>query len=141
MTEVNGIKIEELVQLELDIKEHFGSFNMFSMVTHISYRRVLDMFNKSDFDKSDFREFRRLLTFVSEGDSAPFVISEEERRAIRLIILTNFNSYTAFCMKHGEYDVVYITNVVKGNLKRKTKKFKKFATFLKTKYNLKYENN
>ena len=134
--EVNGIKLEELVQLERDIKTHFGSFNMFSSIARIPYRRILYMFNRSEFDKSDFYEYRRLLTFVRDNESPAFIITEKERQAIRLVILTNFNSYTAFCMKHGEYDVVYLTNVIRGNLLRKTEKFNKFTTFLKTKYKL-----
>jgi hypothetical protein len=108
---------------------------MFSSIARIPYRRILDMFNRSEFDKSDFYEYRRLLTFVRDNESPAFIITEKERQAIRLVILTNFNSYTAFCMKHGEYDVVYLTNVIRGNLLRKTEKFNKFTTFLKTKYN------
>jgi hypothetical protein len=66
----------------------------------------------------------------------PNRITEDERSKIRMCILGKYNSYTEFCLKHTDYDVVYLTNVIKGNLKLKSIKYVKFVLLLQKKYKL-----
>lgn len=147
MSKINGISLGELVRLERDIKLNFGSLYVFSKKTRISYTRILRMFGKSEFTRGGFREVKTVYNFSMEdrkGDDIPGRISDRARRLIRIKILTKFYNYTEFCKEHPEYDVVYITNVVRGNLKLASDKYNGLVSLLTNKYNLKlktYENN
>ena len=74
----------------------------------------------------------------SEGD-VPFRISDDDRSKIRICILTSFNSYTSFCKKHKDYNVIYLTHVIKGHLKLKSLKYVNFVKLLNRKYKLDIE--
>jgi hypothetical protein len=64
-------------------------------------------------------------------------IKGSDRRAIRLNILSNYHNYTEFCKDHSQFDCVYISNVVSGKLKLKSKKYNDLIQVLKEYNNLK----
>ncbi len=142
MAKINGVDLDELVKCEEGIIKDFGSLCVFAAMTRIPYPKILDMFRRSVFDLEFFervvKEYEFYLSRRKEGD-VPYRISDKERSDIRITILTHFNSYTDFCKEYEKYDVVYITNVVKGNLKRKSKKYLELATLLKEEYDLEIE--
>ena len=137
---INGIPLDDLVKLEADIIKDFGSLSIFSKATTISYDKMRSIFNKSEFTKEHFHAVKAVYDKHMEervdGDR-PFKITKRERKAIRITILTHYYNYTEFCKEYPQYDVVYITNIVRGNIERKTLKYRRLLRFLENTYELK----
>jgi hypothetical protein len=123
------------VQLKRDIYQKFGSLTSFSKVANINYNRLLRIINTQNFTGDEILEIQRLYMENDLSNGVDGYISDSERKAIRLSIVTHFNSYTDFCREHPYFDTVYITNIIKGNLKMSTKKYEKLINILKKDYN------
>ena len=136
---IQGIEIEDVTFLKDQVVYNFGSIKRFSIVSGYNYRKILKNLNDLDLDKKEFGRIKELYYIHVDKNKIPFRINNEDRAKIRLCILTSFNSYTDFCKKHEEFDVVYITNVVKGNLKLRSTKYFALIKLLKKKYKLKVD--
>ncbi len=139
MTKIKGIDIDDVLRLERDIKRNFGSVRVFCSETKMPYRRLLKVFNQLEFTEDLFNRICRTFDSNMEGrteGNIPCRITEDERSKIRLCILENFHSYTDFCKENEAYNVVYITNVTKGNLKLKSIKYKRLVRLMNKKYKL-----
>jgi len=122
--------------LKSKIREKFGSLKSFCKVSNTKYKDALRILNTSDFTVEEISEMQYQYRELDANVEIEGFISVKSRNRIRITILTHFNSYTDFCKKHYKYDVVYITNVVKGNLKRESKKYKLLIELLKREYEL-----
>lgn len=134
--EIKGVKIEDVEFLKDQVVHHFGTIKNFSIISGYNYRKILDNLKNLNINKEDFEEIKKKYYFFVDKNKVPFRIHEEDRAKIRICILTNFDSYTKFCKKHKKFDVVYITNVVKGNLKLRSTKYVTLTNLLKKKYDL-----
>ena len=145
MAKINGIDLDDIGYLRDQIETSFGSFSVFTTETGLPYRKTLDLFNKLEFTKKDYNNinnaYKRHIRKRKSEEDIPFRISAEEREKIRLCILSNFDSYTKFSLKHKEFNVVYLSNVIKGNLKLRSRKYFSFVKLLTKKYKLKVEFN
>lgn len=111
-------------RLKRDIKEKFGSIARFARVCELNYDDTLRILNSDNFTGDEIQDvFYRYDSYDEVNEGFYDIISNEERSAIRLSILTNFKNYTKFCSEHPRFDVVYISNIVNGKLKEKTTKF------------------
>lgn len=140
MAKINGIELDDIITLEEDIKKNFGSISVFATETGVSYRRVLKNFSNGDFTQEGFDKikgaYEKNMESRDRTSEIPFRINDRERYKIRMCILKNFDSYTAFSKKHKKFDVVYLTNVIKGNLKLKSPKYASLVVLLNKKYEL-----
>jgi hypothetical protein len=142
MAKIRGVEIKDIDYLRDQIKINFGSISVFSRETSLPYRRVLKALGQLEFTKEGFSEIEKAFKLSMKNRSnqdVPYRITEDERCKIRMCILGNYNSYTDFCKKHKDYDVVYLTNVIKGNLKLKSLKYANFIKLLKRRYKLDVE--
>jgi hypothetical protein len=111
-------------RLKRDIKEKFGSIARFARVCELNYDDTLRVLNSNSFTGDEIENVFYQYDSYDESSMGFYdIISNEERKAIRLSILTNFKNYTMFCKEYSRFDVVYISNVVNGKLKEKTTKF------------------
>jgi hypothetical protein len=135
---VNGIDVDDIVFLHEQIKSHFGSVKNFCMDSRVSYRRALTMFNKLEF-KADFYENVKSNYYSNSKPQMKVFgrISPEDRELIRVCVVTNFKSASKFCLKHKEYDSVYVSNIISGRLKTITPKYVGLIKLLEKKYKLK----
>ena len=122
-------------RLKKNIHSKFGSLINFSKTSDIKYNTLLRILNTNDFSGEEVIDVQNKYVELDLPDDLEGSISASERQAVRRAILFSFNSYTDFCNENTEYDVVYITNIVKGNLKRVTTKYSRFINLLKQKYN------
>jgi len=134
MTKISGVDLNDVNFLRDQIKYKFGSFKAFCNVTGIPYRSTLDAFNNLEFTKGGFKKINDAYRKKVNGDDVLMIISDEDREAIRVFIVTKFKTYTNFCIKHPDYDVVYLTNIIKGRLRRRTSKYIGLSKVLKEKY-------
>lgn len=133
---INGVKIESLNELRDNIVKHFGSLSAFSQSTGYSYRLLKKALINLEFSKEDYEEIESIYIKENDPDNIPFRISKDDIESIRMAILSNFKKVTLFCKKHPEYNSVYISNIVNGKLKLKSKKYKGLVKLLKKKYGL-----
>jgi hypothetical protein len=132
----NNISNGEMDFLESQIKGRYGSIRTFTSKTDLPYRRTLDLFNKLEYTE-DF--FNKVKGKFYESKHIPEMfgrINEPDRESIRICILTNFRSATAFCKKHKKFDNVYVSNIISGRLKLSTPKYRKLVSVLEKKYEL-----
>jgi hypothetical protein len=121
-------------EIRSQVIKKFRTLTLFSDKTGIPYVSVLCYFNTEQCDS----EHKRITDLIetTEGVADDYLmIREKDRQAIRLCILTNFDSYSDFCRTEKGYDVVYVVNVVKGNLETETEKYRSLITLL-TEYGL-----
>ncbi len=145
MARVNNVDLDDLEYLRCEIEANFGSLKIFALETGLPYRKTLDAFKRLEFNERDYEvivsNYKSSMKSREDKDDIPYRITKTERERIRMCILNKFPSYTAFCRKHKEFNVVYISNVVKGNLKLRSKKYFKLAKLLTKKYKLEVEFN
>jgi FMN phosphatase YigB (HAD superfamily) len=132
----NGIDLDEVDFLYSQIRSKYGGIKAFTVSTNLHYRKTLDLFNKQEFTSEFFNKVKDRF-YKYKNDPETFGrIDDADREAIRICILTNYRSATAFCKKHKKFDDVYISNVICGRLKLVTPKFRRLTLILKNKYNL-----
>ena len=145
MAKVNGVDLDDLSYFRSEIEANFGSIKVFALETNLSYRKTLSLFNDLEFSSEDYERvseaYKKHMKSRDFKDDIPYRITDKEREKIRICILSNFKSYTKFCLKHKEFNAVYVTNVVKGNLKLRSGKYFRFVKLLTKKYKLKVEFN
>ena len=123
------------VKLKKDIHQKFGSLTSFSKVADVKYSKLLRVLNTQNFTGEEVIDIERKYIDNDLSNGVEGYISDNERKAIRLSIVTHFNSYASFCREHRRFDVVYLTNIIKGNLKMSTKKYEILIETLKNNYN------
>jgi len=143
MAKIGGIEAKDFRFVRNQIDLHFGSISVFSKVTGMPYRKTLAMFKHQKIDKALFGRLEVALRENVERGSIPFRISNEDRKKIRICILTDCLSYTEFEQKHPEFDVVYISNITNtiNGLKLKSQKYLKLIALLKKEYGLELKIN
>ena len=125
-----GIKTKELRD---NIIKDYKTLKIFGERHNIPYHKLTLAIN--DKDASLLKKVKH--TYDSNKvNSVPGYIRVEDRKAIRICILSNHDNYTAFSKEHPLYNMVYITNIVKGNLTKETEKYKKLVLLLKMQYGL-----
>lgn len=134
---LNGVKIEDLNTLRDNIIKHFGSISAFSQKTGYSYRKLKRTLLHLEFEKKDYEEIEKTYNDNVDPDNVPFRISEEDAEKIRVCIFSHFKKVIFFCEKHPEYNSVYMSNIINGKLKLRSKKFKGLEKLLKEEYGLK----
>lgn len=127
--------IIDRVILKQNIHKKFGSLTNFGNVTDTDYKDLLRILNSDTFTDEEIEDVQeKYLTFdLSNGVEG--YINESEREVLRICIFSKFKSYTKFCEKHDDFDVVYLSNIVEGKLLRVTDKYEKLLTILKEEYN------
>lgn len=130
---------KDVIKLKRDIIHHFGSLSAFHRQTKYNYRHLLRVFNDLDYSDSEIDKITNVFTEQKASEPSPLRISNEDRIAIRLNILTNFKFFSTFCKKHQEFDVVYISNITNtdNGLTMRTPKFNKLIKLLSKLYNYK----
>ena len=136
---INGIELEEFNAMRDSIKNNFGSLYRFSSECGFSYSIVKKVFLVLDFHKKDFEKIRDVYNSHVKQIDSPF-ISNDERAAIRMTILSNFYNMKAFTKKHKDYNSNYLSNVLGGRLKLKTTKYTRLVLLLEKKYGLEIKN-
>ena len=113
---IKGIELDDINFLKDQIIFHFGTLKSFSIQSGVGYRKLLEMLNDLELDKKSFAELKRVYKLNVDKNQVPFRISDEERERIRIAIVVKDSTYTKFCKKNDEFDVVYISNVVNGKI-------------------------
>lgn len=122
-------------KLRKNIIEDYRTLKAFSRITGITYNKLMLVFNTDSYDSDDLVAIKDAYS-TTVVDRVEGFILDEDRPSIRLCLLTHFNSYTDFCKKHDSYNVIYITNVVRGRLIEATPKYLRLVNLLVRDYGL-----
>ena len=134
---VNGIDVDDIDFLKDQVRDKYGSLRTFTAKTSLPYRRTLNLFNRLEFSEAFYINVKRKFYETKHVEETFGRISKVDRELIRVCIMTNFKSVTAFCKKNRRFDNVYISNIISGRLKLVTPKYRKLILALEKKYNLK----
>jgi len=121
--------------LRKQIIKKFRSLSYFCLLTDLNYKKTLAYFCSLDND-SDFQKEIQFNIDNTEVDDQHGLIRDEDRKAIRMCVLTNFKNYTEFHREHKEYDSVYLSNIVGGRLSDETEKYQNLIRLLTAEYDL-----
>jgi hypothetical protein len=112
----------------------FNSIAVFCRLTGLPRNRVAIALQPDD--KGLLKEIEEAYkkTEISEHYG---VIREDHVEEIRLCINKSFKKVRHFCLKHPEYNQVYVSNILNGNLTRETKKYRDLVQLLTKEYDLK----
>ncbi len=121
--------------LREQITNKFRSLAYFCVLTETNYKKTLAYFCSDDYDSVLLEELQYKLD-NTEVDEQHGLIRDEDRKAIRICVLTNFKNYSAFHRKHKEYDSVYLSNIVGGRLSDETEKYQNLIRLLTAEYDL-----
>jgi len=122
-------------KLRKDIIFKFGSVTYFCKEAKISYRKFITFLNSKRANE-EMQQNARHLCDTLKIDHIKGIIRDEDRRAIRICVLTNFDSYTDFCKANKQFDPVYLSNIIKGRLKEERDKYKLLVKILERDYGL-----
>lgn len=117
------------------ILEKFTSLTYFAEKAEIDYNYLLGFLNSDKYD-SDLDHLIELFHNTEKRKENLWKIKDEDRKAIRLCILSNYDSYTDFSRTYIDYDAVYVVNIIKGNLTSETPKYQEFVKLLTANYDL-----
>lgn len=121
--------------LKKDIIKKFKSLSYFCILTETPYKKTLAYFCSSDYDSDLLKELQYKVN-TTEVDEYHGLIRDEDRKAIRICVLTNFKNYSAFHREHNEYDSVYLSNIIGGRLSEETDKYRNLIRLLTANYDL-----
>lgn len=122
-------------KLRKNIIEKFKTIKYFCKLSGIGYSGFKMFLNTNSVNEKLYQEALFKLNSI-EVDHIEGEIKDEDRKAIRRAILNNFDSYTHFCDIHNDFNMVYISNVVKGKLLNETPKYIRLTTILKRDFGL-----
>jgi len=122
-------------QLRKDIINKFRTLSYFCELTGISYKKTLKVFNSDSYNIKDLEEIKKAYK-ITEVDKHHGLIRDVDRLSIRLCILSSFKSYSAFHRKYSTFDVVYLSNIIEGSLKKETGKYRLLIKLLTAQYRL-----
>jgi hypothetical protein len=138
MPKINGIDLDEVEFLSVQIKNKFGSMHEFAAEAEIAYRPILKFFNDLEVTQERFEYYTNVYKKTKSSREFQYGrILPEHREAIRKVIQDEYKKYSNFCRKYKHFDVVYISNIVEGRLKLVTKKYVKLVRILEKRYGLK----
>lgn len=111
--------------LKKEIKTKFRTISRFAEVSEIPEKDLryylsgkMSSLRSSEYEKS----ISRLLKLVKPGPDPRF-ITEAEREYVRTTIVLNFRSIRRFSDKNPEFTISFISNIVTGRRKIRTKRF------------------
>ncbi len=122
-------------ELKSNIHRKFGSLTNFSKVVGVNYNKLLRVLNTPNFTGDEIHDIQRSYLDNDISNGVDGLINDIDRERIRVAIMVKHSSYTDFCIHNEEYDVVYLTNVIRGNLKYETEKYIDLINLLKEEYN------
>ena len=97
--------------LRKNITDKFRSLSYFCKLTEISYKKTLALFVEED-DSESFKHIQELYD-NTDVDVQHGLIRDEDRKAIRMCILTNFKNLSAFHRENPRYNTVYLSNIIR----------------------------
>lgn len=121
-------------RLKVDIHRKFSSLINFSKVSDTDYNSVLRILNSKDCTEEEIQDLYNKYDEYNMDNGVEGFINDSDRESVRRCIMISFPNYTAFCNKHSQFDNVYITNIIVGNLKMETPKYESLIELLKSKY-------
>lgn len=130
------ISQEDLDFLKDQIKYHFRSVAAFIRASNLDYRGTLMALKYQDYSRVSYDRINNAYKKYKLDNEYPARIHPNVQQKIRLCILTNFKSYTEFCKKHKDFDVVYISNIVNNRLKLRSSKYVQLIDVLERRYGL-----
>lgn len=132
----DSVDKDDIAFLKDQVKSKYGSVRTFTLKTGLPYRKGLELFNRFSTTEEFFNKVKTAFyeTKHLQGDIGR--INDSDREAIRVCILTNFKSATAFCRRHRRFDNVYVSNIISGRLKLSTLKYRKLVLVLEKRYEL-----
>ncbi len=136
-----GVDFDEVNDLINDIKTDFGSIFGFANQSGYSYSVLKRTLIGMEFTREEFYDIKRAYYVHEAENQRSFRISDEDRAAIRMCILSNFKNMKAFTKKNKEFNSVYISNVLNGKLCLRTTKFVRLENLLIKKYKLEIKLN
>lgn len=118
------------------ILNKFRSLSYFCKLTGTPYKKALIVFNSEDEDDSESLKRMEEAYNTIDVDESHGLIRNEDRKAVRLCVVSNFKSYSAFNRKHKGFDSVYLSNLIEGSLTEETEKYRDLIKLLTAKYEL-----
>lgn len=119
-------------ELRNKIRSKFGTIEKFSRASGINYFRISLMLNGKVTNPALIDNLKEAVenTEVVERLASWDEITENERVAIRKKIVIDYWDITSFCQQVDGYELHYISRIVTGKAKRRTKRFLKLLKIL-----------
>jgi hypothetical protein len=117
-------------ELKQTIIAKYGSMTRFCRLTGLQSSDMYTRINHANVSREYLEEVFQLVQDTEATEKPDTEITDEQRREMRSLIYQKYHNITAFCEAHPQFTQSWISILLNGKIKRKTRKVKKLISLL-----------